>query len=229
MNTLEPHRKALNTKITHLRELLTSGENFDEAIALFYRVHAQLHSAPVSNSGEWSFEDALLDDLTEAQFRRVPANEDPSGHSIAWALWHVTRIEDTTMNLLVAGTPEILYEGDWLSQMNAPLQHSGNEMSAEEIAAFSQQVDFAALRAYRASVGRRTREVVATLTPADLPKKVDPARLAQVMAKGALIEAASGIRDYWGGRTIAGLLLMPASRHILVHFNEILGLKKKRA
>lgn len=224
MNDLESHRKTLNTQITHLRERLTRGENFDD-IALFFRVHAQLHSASVSNSGEWSLEDALLDDLTESQFRRVPANEE---HSIAWAVWHVTRIEDTTMNLLVAGTPEILDEGDWLRRMNAPLRHSGNEMSAEEVAAFSAQVDFAALRAYRVAVGRRTREIVATLTPADLPKRVDPARLAQVMANGALLEAASGLRDYWGGRTIAGLLLMPASRHILVHFNEILNLKKKR-
>ncbi len=225
MNDLEPLRKSLNAQITSLRERLTRGENFDESIALFYRVHAQLHSASVSNSGEWSFEDALLDDLTEVQFRRVPTGED---HSIAWALWHISRIEDTTMNLLVAGTPEILYGEDWLARMNVSVRHSGNEMSAEEIAAFSQQVDFAALRAYRGAVGRRTREVVATLTPADLPKKVDPARLAQVMANGALLEAASGIRDYWGGRTIAGLLLMPASRHILVHFNEILDLKKKR-
>lgn len=225
MNTLEPLRKSLNAQITSLRELLTSGEHFAESIALFLRVHAQLHSASASNAGEWSFEDALLDDLTEPQFRRVPANED---HSIAWALWHVTRIEDTTMNLLVAGTPEILYEGNWFPRLNVPVRHSGNEMSAEEIAAFSQQVDFAGLRAYRGAVGRRTREVVATLTPADLPKKVDPARLAQVMANGALLEAASGIRDYWGRRTIAGLLLMPASRHILVHFNEILNLKKKR-
>lgn len=224
MNDLESNRKTLNAQITHLRERLTRGENFDD-IALFFRVHAQLHSTSVSNSGEWSLEDALLDDLTEAQFRRVPANED---HSIAWAIWHVTRIEDTTMNLLVAGTPEILYEGDWLRRMNAPLHHSGNEMSAEEVTAFSAQVDFAALRAYRVAVGRRTREVVATLTPADLPKRVDPARLAHVMTNGALLEAASGIRDYWGGRTIAGLLLMPASRHILVHFNEILNLKKKR-
>jgi hypothetical protein len=226
MNAFESNRKTLNTQITSLRELLTNGEHFDESIALFLRVHAQLHSASVSNAGEWSFEDALLDELTEVQFRRVPASED---HSIAWALWHITRIEDTTMNLLVAGTPEVLYAGEWLPRLNVPVRHSGNEMSAEEIAAFSQQVDFAALRAYRGAVGRRTREVVTTLTSADLPKKVDPARLAQVMANGALLEAASGIRDYWGGRTMAGLLLMPASRHILVHFNEILTLKKKRS
>jgi len=132
------------------------------------------------------------------------------------------------MNLLVAGTPEILYREDWLTRMNASVQHSGNEMSAEDIAAFSQQVDLPALRAYRVAVGRRTREIVTTLTPADLPKKVDPARLAHVMEQGALLEAASGIRDYWGGRTMAGLLLMPASRHILVHLNEVLALKRKR-
>jgi len=78
MNPLEPLRKTLNAQITPLRELLTSGEHFDDSIALFLRVHAQLHSASVSNSGEWSFEDALLDDLSETQFRRIPKNEDGS-------------------------------------------------------------------------------------------------------------------------------------------------------
>jgi hypothetical protein len=45
------------------------------------------------------------------------------------------------------------------------------------------------------------------------------------MTSGALVEAATGIKEYWGKRDIAGLLLMPASRHILVHLNEALTLK----
>jgi len=225
MSDIETNRKTLNQHVIHLRKIMTGGKQFDEAIALFLRVHAQLHSAQVSQSGEWSFEDAILDDLPEVQFRRIPQNEE---HSIAWAIWHIARIEDTAMNLLVAGTAQVLYQEDWLTRMNVDIQHSGNEMTTEEIAALSERVDLSILRGYRVAVGRQTREIVQSLTSADLHKKVAPTRLAQVMAQGALVEAASGVRDYWGKRTIAGLLLMPASRHILTHINEALMLKRKK-
>lgn len=36
-----------------------------------------------------------------------------------------------------------------------------------------------------------------------------------------------GLIDYRGRRTIAGLLLMPASRHLLVRLNEALQLKRR--
>ena len=48
------------------------------------------------------------------------------------------------------------------------------------------------------------------------------------MAEGAVLEVASDLIDYWAKRTIAGLLLMPATRHNLVHLNEALRLKQKQ-
>jgi len=61
-----------------------------------------------------------------------------------------------------------------------------------------------------------------------LKQKVDPIRLQQALDEGAVVEAARGIVDYWSRRTIAGLLLMPATRHSLVHLNEALRLKGRR-
>ncbi len=225
MTTIETNRKSLNKQITHLRKILSSAEQFEEAITLFMRVHAQLHAAQVSQSGEWSYEDAILNDMPEAQIRRIPQNE---GHSIAWIFWHLARIEDAAMNLLVAGTPQVLHQGGWLVRMGVTQRDSGNEMSADEVVHLSATVDIGELRAYRAAVGRRTREIVAELQPDDLKQMVDPVRLQRVMDEAALVEAASGIRDYWGKRNIAGLLLMPATRHNLVHLNEAQRLKRKR-
>jgi len=34
--------------------------------------------------------------------------------------------------------------------------------------------------------------------------------------------------DYWSGLTLAGLLLMPPTRHNFIHLNEALRLKQKR-
>jgi hypothetical protein len=70
--------------------------------------------------------------------------------------------------------------------------------------------------------------LVKRLQPEELNLKVDPSRLQQVMAEGAVVEAASGLLDYWGGLSKAGLLLMPPTRHNFVHLNEALRLKSKR-
>jgi hypothetical protein len=101
-------------------------------------------------------------------------------------------------------------------------------MSREEIAQFSAVIDIEALRAYRVAVGRRTQEIVRQLAAEELKQKVDPARLQRVWDEGAVVEAARGIADYWGRRTIAGLLLMPATRHNIVHLNEALQIKRRR-
>ena len=57
--------------------------------------------------------------------RRIPPNGE---HSIAWNIWHLARIEDVAMNLLVAGSPQVLQTGAWLVQMKITLRHTGNEM-----------------------------------------------------------------------------------------------------
>lgn len=112
--------------------------------------------------------------------------------------------------------------------MQTSFVDTGNAMSAEEMVQLSEEMDIAALRAYRVAVGRQTRQIVMALTPTDFTKKVDLQRLEKIWTDGAIREAARDILEYWGKRTIAGLLLMPASRHILVHLNEALNLKKKR-
>jgi hypothetical protein len=48
------------------------------------------------------------------------------------------------------------------------------------------------------------------------------------MDEGAVVEAAQGLIDYWGRRNIAGLLLMPATRHNFIHLNEALRIKHRR-
>lgn len=225
MKKMESLRKSLNKRQTELRRMLSSSDQHDEAIALFLSQHAMLHSAKMAQTEPWSFEDAILDDMTEEQIRRIPRNRE---HSVAWCIWHLARIEDVTMNLLVAGSPQILHRDNWLERLKITAQDTGNGMDEESVAHLSRAIDIDALRAYRVAVGRRTREIVMQLGPEELKQKVDPSRLQQVMDEGAVVEAARGIVDYWSRRNIAGLLLMPATRHNIVHLNEALRLKKRR-
>jgi hypothetical protein len=169
-------------------------------------------------------EDEVWQGLTEPAARRIPPKCE---HSIVWCLWHLTRCEDITMNMLAAGTPQLLLKEGWFEQMRVPDRDTGNAMNLEEITAFSNRIDLPALRAYRLAVGRRTREIVKSLEPAQVKCKVDPVRLQRVRDEGAVLESEQWLLDYWGGLTVAGLLLMPPTRHSIVHLNEALHLKQK--
>lgn len=224
MDRVESLRKECLHNQTELRGRLENPEPFDQAISLFLQQHALLHSQDLSQAGARSFADAVLCDLSDAQMRRVP----PGGeHSVAWLIWHMARCEDITLNLLVAGRPQILLHDGWLGLIKSPICDTGNAMEPAAIAYFSATIDLEALRAYRLAVGRGTQAIVRQLQPADLMRKVEPARIQQVMDQGAVTEAAREVVDYWSRRTVAGLLLMPATRHNLVHLGEILQFKRR--
>jgi hypothetical protein len=72
------------------------------------------------------------------------------------------------------------------------------------------------------------RAIVAALPPPELRQKVEPARLRQIRAEGAVRESAGEVLDYWGKRTIAGLLLMPPTWHNFLHLKEALRMKQAR-
>jgi hypothetical protein len=148
-------------------------------------------------------------------------------HSIAWALWHMTRIEDATLNLLIAGSPQVLLQEGWLDRMEITERDTGNAMRPAEVAKLSAAINMQALRAYRRSVGLRTRAIVKQLQPHELKRPVDPARLGRMISEGVVRAEAGELLGYWGGLTITGLLLMPPTRHTFIHWNEALRIKQK--
>jgi hypothetical protein len=229
MSEVSSFRKRWNKHQGELRQLLEDGSQFDEAIKLCLSQHAALHAAELAAESAidepYSYADALLNDMTEEQIRRIPSKED---HSVAWLLWHMARIEDVAMNILVAGGPQIMNQADWLERMGIDIMNTGNLMDEVAVVELSAAVDVEALRAYRLAVGWQTRSIIQNLRPEQLKEKVDPARLERVIAEGAVVEEARDLIDYWGKRTMAGLLLMPATRHNFVHLNEAERLKKRR-
>lgn len=110
MTNLDEYRKILNLKQTELRTLLTKSQNHTSAIDAALVQHARLHSAKMAEPDTDSYADLILDDLTDTQWRTVPHK---SEHSIAWIIWHITRIEDVTMNILVVGVQQVLHIQDW--------------------------------------------------------------------------------------------------------------------
>lgn len=221
---MKNHRKVLNSQQKELRKVMTAYRDHDRAIELFLCQHALLHHAGISGGQSWSYEDFLLDDLTEEIFRRVP---DDSPNSIAWHIWHLARIEDVTMNILVAGREQIFRRGNWKSHLGIEWVHTGNEMPENDIEKLTENIDLDSLRAYRAEVGRETRKIVPGLTAGDLKSSVAEERLERLLEEGALLPKAVSTREYWGSRTIAGLLLMPPTRHAIIHLNQAARIKER--
>lgn len=184
--------------------------------------HAMVHDKKISRLGVWSFEDELWKGLSEETIRTIP----PEGeHSIAWIIFHIARIEDITMNMLVAGTQQVYKRDEWAKRLKSTIHHSANKMDDDDVARLSASLDINALREYRRSVGRRTREVVRKIKSDQFKQKVEPIRLERLLKEGAMIEEAMEVIDYWSKRTIAGLLLMPPTRHNYLHINEAFRIK----
>lgn len=215
-----------NPKQVALKAALARPEGFDEAVALCLELHALAHeSAMLADAppAAATIEDELWDGLPAVALYHMPKAD---GSTIAWDIWHISRIEDLTANLLLADGEPVLDAG-WLARLGVTVRDTGNAMSPEEIAAFSRAVDPAALRAYRNAVGRRTRAVVGALAPADVKRRVSPAGLARIQAVGGVAAGAEWLLDFWGGKTLAGILLMPITRHQVVHLNDALKLKAR--
>ena len=207
----------LGERYKELSAAIRKEKNPDKAQKLFLTLHAGLHLSAVTAT-QANEVDALLGDLSPGEYRMMPTSKD---ETIAWALWHLARIEDLTMNILVAEGVQI-FDEEWQKRLNAPVCDTGNAMTDDEIMLLSERLDSAALLAYRSTVGRRTQEIVKNLSAADWKRKVTPQGIAQIRQAGGVTpqEESLWLLDYWGKKDVAGLLLIPPTRHALLHLND---------
>jgi hypothetical protein len=189
-----------------------------DAIELFLRDHARTHSAAVGGAeGGLGFEDLLVSGMTEEQLRQRPQE---GTNSLAWLLWHMARTEDMGVNMIVAGRTTVLDDGGWLARLGLERHDMGAGMSDEEVADFTQRVNIEALRAYRAAVGRRTKEVVSAMRPEELDEIIDADHVERAYADGVIGEQAAWIRGFIGGKTKAYLLGHVGNGHNFMHLGE---------
>lgn len=220
---MEINRKLWNGWHRELHTALKTGDR-DKAVETFINLHAMVHSRRISKDGLHSFEDELLDGITPIQFRQTPPH---FSHSIAWIIWHLARIEDITMNILIADSQQIFDRDSWADKLNIKAAHAGNNMPHSQMLKISQQIDFEELRKYRQAVGRQTRKIVKKIRPEQYQQAVDPARIKRIRDERAMLPEAEGVVKYWSRRTIAGLLLMPPTRHCFFHLNEAGRIRQK--
>jgi hypothetical protein len=97
---------------------------------------------------------------------------DPDANSIAWLVWHLTRIQDDHV-AEVAGTEQQWQAGGWRDRFDLPFPASatGYGQSSDEVGQVD--VDSSLLRGYFDAVYEETIRYLAGLRPNDLDRIVD--------------------------------------------------------
>ena len=209
-----------------LKSLILKKESFDLAIELCLKQHAMVHSSNVTNGNFNTLADDLMYNLDDNIFREFVKTDHGT---IARNIWHTTRIEDLTMNILVAGESQILNEDNRIEKLNSIIQDTGNAMTDSEVIEFSKHINKEELINYRDAVGIKTRTIIKNLKYEDLKVKIEKSGLHKILDEGGVlnVDGAKWLIDFWGRKNIAGILLMPATRHNLVHINQSKRIKDK--
>jgi hypothetical protein len=187
-----------------------------DAVSFFLVQHAQLHAAEAGNS----YSDRAFAGLTDEQMRIRPGG---GVNSLVWLLWHMARTEDAAVNLVVSDGRQVLDDG-WAERMNVPWRTIGTGMAESDMADLTRRADLGAVRAYRAAVARRTRDVVRALPPGAWEETIGFADTARGAAAGAFAPNTAwtdgvGYRP-WQGHSRAAQLAGSAIRHNALHLGE---------
>jgi uncharacterized damage-inducible protein DinB len=103
----------------------------------------------------------------------LTARIDPEANTIAWLVWHLTRVQDDHV-AEVAGTAQAYTGAGWADRFALPFDASatGYGFSSEDVGK-TRITDPQLLLDYHADVHRRTADFVRTLSSEDLDRVVD--------------------------------------------------------
>lgn len=112
---------------------------------------------------------SVLDGIADAALVHRP---DPSANTVAWLVWHLTRVQDDHV-AEVAGTEQVWLGEGFRDRFGLPLEaeDTGYGHRPDEVAAV--RAGAAALREYHDAVHDRTVAYLRSLTDADLDRVVD--------------------------------------------------------
>ena len=139
--------------------------------------------------------------------------------NIIWNLWHIIRIEDLTANILISEKEAILNE-KLKNEINISITDTGNSLTKEEIKKLAKDINIDKLKYYNDKVSEKIINLIKRLKAEDMKRKINKISLEKIINEGGVSKDNLWLIDYWGKKDIAGILLMPLSRHIIVHLNQ---------
>jgi hypothetical protein len=186
-----------------------------DARDLFLEQHAAMHSAAVGGN-KMSVAERAFAGVTDEQMRVRPRED---LNSLAWLMWHIARAEDVLVNVLVAGQPQVFDDG-WAKRLGIARPDFGIGMTSPEVTELTKQIELGALREYRDTVGRRTRELIGGFRPHDWEGQVTTAAVERAAGLGAFGVRTEVMTKAFPGRPRAAMLSGIALFHSAGHMGE---------
>ena len=186
-----------------------------DARDLFLDQHAAVHSAAVGGNKMSAAERAFAG-LSDEQMRVRPRED---LNSLAWLMWHIARAEDIMVNQVLNGHSQIFEDG-WAKRLGITRRDFGIGMTSAEVTEITGQIDVGALREYRDTVGRRTREIVSGFKTPDWDGQVAADRMQAAADAGGFGARTEGLLKAFTGRPRTAVLTGIALFHPAGHMGE---------
>ena len=184
-----------------------------DARDLFLEQHAAVQSAAVGGN-KMSAAERTFGGLTDEQMRVRPRED---LNSLAWLLWHIARAEDIMVNRVLYGQPQV-FDDAWAKRLGTTRRDFGIGMTSPEVTDLTKQIEIGALREYRDTVGRRTRELVSAFKAEDWEGQVSAETVAAAATEGAFGARAEIMAKVFTGRprraVLTGIALFHPSGHM---------------
>ena len=173
----------------------------------------------------------IVTNYPEEAFYQMPFAGADGYHSktLGYSVWHIFRIEDIVAHEMIADDKQILFDHGFCESIHSPIITTGNELSGNEIAEFSKQLDIRQLYQYAQEVMTATDQILEGLNFSDLKRKFGEEMIKKLQKTGCISEdeKANWLIGYWCDKDISGLIKMPFSRHWIMHIEAMRRIKNR--
>ena len=173
----------------------------------------------------------IVNAFPEEAFWQMPFAGADGYHSktLAYSIWHIFRIEDIVAHEMIAEDQQVLFAQGFDKTAHSPIITTGNELSGDEIAEFSKELNVKELYRYAQAVMESTHQILEQLQYADLKRRFGEEMIAKLQGTGCVSEDenANWLIAYWCGKDVRGLIKMPFSRHWIMHIEAMRRIKNK--
>lgn len=159
--------------------------------------------------------------LSKEDYSKMPYVNASGYHSktVAYSIYHIIRIEDIVVNTLIQNKEELFFKFNYKQRMNSSIITTGNELEKEDLKLFSSNIEIDELYNYVYEVKGETEKFILSLGYDDLKKKFNDEDKKRIVELRVVSDSpkARWLLDYWTGKDLKGLILMPLSRHWIMH------------
>ena len=203
-------------KFKSLQELLKKGSSITEIKEILRYLHGQLHASDVYD-GEFgqTYYDELASEICPENFNICPTARNMT---VAWNIWHITRIEDLTTSVFLCSYKQVI--DDFTDAIGTSARDTGNVMTDEEIFSLGRQLDIKALLEYRSKVGSKTKAFIDLIDEKELKRKFTAQQTERIQKEGGVVNGSEWLAEFWGRKNVSGIITMPMTKHQLLHIND---------